>query len=260
MGAPGSVAPEPVEPADTHVGTTDEASDEAIAEPETTKLENADACPEPLEESRKYDVQAYQAFMDKALGLPGGPDVLLAIRIRPSFQRDGALTLHRRAGKTYSLRVTRLTTNVLREMMTEMSRQQGGTVYLDDHFQEAALRNITVGTEVHERNLDAFTAKLLLRTWDAILARAAILREVGITTINLHGFSYRISRDPKLATTNSPRSGSVLDQAVSGSERLARIVDNSTPADDALPVARDELEDALARTLRKEPCLRPYRG
>lgn len=181
-----------------------------------------------------------QRLLDELLGLSPSADAatrlgepLLVVRMYPSFRGERALSLHRSAAGEYVLRSARL---------IEGESNQAG-----------------VKKHVGERGLDEGTATALLELWQAIVARAQTVHEVGAATGKGDGIIYSIAVANSGAVTHSPRPGSVLDQAASSAELLfARVDDPSDNDDTRLRSAQSQMQLALGRTRREESCLMPY--
>jgi hypothetical protein len=222
---------------------------------------NSHACPDPVDGAGGGGFEPYEAFMRRALGMVPNARVLLRIRVSPSFTPDSTIALLRNDDGTYLLRAVRLKEHVWFKMLEEMSAQQGPVVRLDRQRQAAALARLATSKTVKERTLDAPTARLFLRLWRALIRRAQVVREVGIQTATLDGVVYRVWQGHHGISTHSPDPGSVLGEAVASAERLESIVsDDGVDVEAQLESAREEMQNALDRTRRKEPCLEPYLG
>jgi hypothetical protein len=152
---------------------------------------NADACPDPPEEARDLGDPAYQAFVDRTLGL-GVPGELAALRISPSFTPERSLSVVRQPTGAYLIRSTRLKTNAWAQMMDEMRALQGESFSLDDASEAAALARVTTSKVVYESGIDASTAWLTVALWRAVTARAQRVVEIGTHTYKLDGTMYDI--------------------------------------------------------------------
>lgn len=221
---------------------------------------DSDACPAPLQVAASDGFGPYEAFVDKALGLPAGPDQIAVLRIAPSFTPSRVLSVVRRSDGTYVLRSTRLTTNVWGQMMEEMRALQGGQSFsIDEQSQTEALARIVTSKVVNEHKIPPSTATLIANVWRSLRARAQVTEEIGIATGKSDGTFYELWQQGVGVGTHSPAEGTVLGDVVLATEHLESVV-NSTSIDSAaeLDVARDLLKSALERTNRKEPCLRRY--
>lgn len=220
---------------------------------------NADACPEPLSALGNSPMEPYETFMNQALKLPPSAEELVVIRISPSFGPDETLSLFQGRDRRYVLRSRELTDSVWGKMWNEMRAQQGLTIRADAEFQRAALARVAVETLIHERTVDASTAKLLLDLWGALVARAQVVQEVGAHTAKFDGVRYTAWHKGIGVTTHSPEPGSVLAQAVSAAKHLLHFVDVEPGGREVEKgIARKEMQSALQRTRRKEACLREY--
>ena len=260
-----SAASKPIEetsavdaPAEPFSATWAQAEEFGAEPPGPTNREawvNADACPDPV----TYDnSDAYDSFIVSALGMAGHGQ-LAAIRISASFRPERALSIERRADGAYLLRSTELSRDVWAWMMTEMRELQGTTITLDDASESEALARVTTSRTVKERGIDATTAWLLVDVWRTVIARAQIVRNVGVMQATADGTAFEIRYGGKAASTHNPASGSVLGEVTTAAEHLARVLDgHSTDELAELDVARDLLRSALARSHQREPCLRRY--
>jgi len=132
-------------------------------------------CPEPIGGASDSRLETYNRFVERALGLPPDADVVLALRISPSFQHERALSLRRASDGRYVLRSTRLREDVWGKMMTNIQAQQGAVVHLDERSQARGLADVQVTREVRERFVDSSTAELLLALWNSALQREQIV-------------------------------------------------------------------------------------
>lgn len=264
-----AVAPNPPAPPDKSDNNEPAATSpllppkEAPAEPklptsEREALANADACPRPVD-TNDTDFAEYDAFVDKALGFPQHDEVVV-VKVSPSFAPIRTLALVRDKNGAHLLRTKRLNKDVWAEMLTEMRAQQGPTIHLYGASQKQALERLSAEAEVRELPIDAKTAQLTVTLWRSLIARAEVVQEVGVLTGKLDGTVYEIWHRGTRVSTHSPEHGTVLGKAVSGIEHLAHAVELGPGNErDELMIARTYMEDALERTRRKEPCLRPYR-
>jgi hypothetical protein len=221
-------------------------------------LENSYACPEPWPLSKERWSEPYDRHVDRALGFSPTANELLVIRISPAFSSERTLSLTRRPDGSYWLRSRRLVRQVWGEMMDQMKAQQGDVIQLDDGHQARALARVEIPVTEKQRRLDRRTAELMLRMWTAIVARAQVVHEVGIVHAILDGTLFRIWVGNTRASTHSPQSGSVLGLAVQAAERLEDFVaENRAENEDLIDEVRFEMNNALERTRRKEPCLQP---
>lgn len=253
-------APESNEPAEPFSASWQlEATAESPGTPQPEAWVDADACPAPFAGGGSEDFGTYHAFVDKALGLPAGPEQLAVLRIAPSFSPTRVLSVVRRPAGVYLLRSTRLTTHVWAQMMDEMRALQGPSIRLGERSQAEALARVVPSTVVRERKLSPSTAKLIVELWRSLLARAQVVKEVGVATGKLDGTLYDVWYRGAGARTHSPEKGSVLGDVVLATEHLERVIDGTSEDETAeLEVARNLLQASLDRTRRKEPCLRRY--
>jgi hypothetical protein len=214
-----------------------------------------DECPEAIQNEYASGLATYNRFVERALDLPPGPDVLLAIRISPSFEPDRALSLRRTATGAYVLRSTRLVQNVWSRMMDNMRRQQGDVIHLDEGRQADALREMRMTREIRERFVDPSTADLLLTLWTAALRREQAPNTSDSVVVTLDGTSYRLWAEAGAVSIPNPRG--TLGLAMSGTHHLERIVDQPSSEDCALlQAAVAEMADALYRIRHAGPCMR----
>jgi hypothetical protein len=138
-----------------------------------------------------------------------------------------------------------------------MQDQQGSSVSLAEHLQERALANLSVNATIAERAIDPHTAQLFAALWKALIRRAQVVYSDGAKA---DGVGYYLWQGGAAGTTLSPRFTSILAQATFAAERLSRIVETPYPTDrEDLRFLRDEMREAIERTVHKEPCSRPYR-
>jgi hypothetical protein len=222
-------------------------------------MEDADACLQPVGTAGDDGLAVYSAFIRRAVGFPPLSGALAAVLIGPSFRPTGMLSLHRRRNGEFVLRLTRLREDVWAAMLGEMEQQQGSTINLSDANQVSALRNISAAISTAERTVDAETARMIETLLSALLGRAQRVEEVGVMTTKLDGTSYHFWHAGKEGETSSPRSGSILSLATSAVDDLCRLVERPTVGDGAgFRRIRDEMAVAVKRSLRSEPCLRPW--
>lgn len=246
-----------IEPAEPFSAAWNEAEEQdAAPEVVTERWVNADSCPAPLD---RFELGEYEAFVERALRLGDVPDRLAVVRISPSFQPERAVSLAREKDGRFVVRAVRLPEQVWGRMMKEMSDLQGGSVSLDDGSQRAALARVTTSPVVHERYLDAPTAWLWLALWQALIGRTQVVEEVGILTGKFDGTLYRLSSGGHEAMAHSPDGRGVLAEATAAAELIEGVA-NRRSRDEAgdLKRARQLMRSALARTQRKESCLRLY--
>ncbi len=237
----------------------DSEQDEAPAGPAPEAWENADTCPAPLESFA--GLYEYDAFVGRVLGVLDTPDQLATLRISPSFQPERAVILMRSSNGGFVARTVRLKEQVWNQMMKEMQAQQGGSVSLDDSYQRAALARVTAAQEVHERQVDTATAWLWIALWQALIARAQVVEEIGIVTGKFDGTLFQFRRGGHGAVAHSPDHRGVLAEATLAAELIEGVVNgSSTDAAGDLRRARELMHSALVRTQNKESCLRLYDG
>lgn len=180
-------------------------------------LLNAGACLEPLETT--YGLGDHFAEVQRTLNLDS--DALLSLVTAPAFRHPHALSLHRRPAGFYVLRVTRVTSD-------EMSPR------------------------VRERTIDSTTAKLLQKLLAALAARVQM---VEADTGSLDGKAYYFSSGRVTGYAANPRGGSVLDHTIFAMDWLTRLVEEPNREDPMdRHFIREELQEALARTVAMEPC------
>jgi hypothetical protein len=217
---------------------------------------NADACPDPLETTREFQDRAYEAFIDKALGL-GASGELAVLRIHPSFTPVRSLVVLRRRSGAYLLRSIRLKTNVWAQMMQEMRTLHGDSFSLDEASEAAALARIATSRITHDTEIDASIAWLVIELWRSVMARAQPVVEIGTMTAKADGTTYEMRQGGRGSQTHSPAEDSVLGDLVSAAEHLERFSDGTSSDKNAdLQRARDLMRSSLDRTRRNEPCLR----
>ena len=222
-------------------------------------MEDADACLQPVGTAGGDAPAAYSTFIRRAVGFPSVSGALGAVLIGPSFQPNGMLSLHRRRAGEFVLRLTRLREDVWAAMLDEMEKQQGSTINLSDANQASALRNVSAAISTVERTVDAETARMIQTLLSALLGRAQRVEEIGVATAKLDGTSYLFWHAGKEGGTASPRSGSILGLATSAVDDLCQLVEKPSVGDRArFRRIRDEMAVAVERSLRNEPCLRPW--
>jgi hypothetical protein len=182
-------------------------------------LANSGACLEPLEPV--YRLSDRWTGVRRALDLDD--DALLVLVTAPAFQQPHALSLQRRPAGVYVLKVTRLSPS-------------------------------EPGTRTRERTIDLKTAKLLLRLWAALSSRVHLVES---EEASLDGKAYYFSTSSVAGYTANPRRGSVLDRTIFAMDWLTDLVEEPAgekPSDRNF--IHEELREALARTIAKEPCVR----
>ena len=102
-----------------------------------------------------------------------------------------------------------------------------------------------------ERPLDATTALLVVRLWKALVDRIQVVRS---DTVAFDGTPYYFWCAGLAGATVSPRSSSVLGNAIEISGDLARFIKDPRSTD--LAIIRSELSEAILRAQKHEPCVR----
>jgi hypothetical protein len=221
--------------------------------PPESPAPGVEECPEPIQEEDARGLATYNRFVERALDLPPGPDVLVAIRISPSFQPDRALSLRKTADGAYVLRSTRLLEDTWSQMMENMRRQQGHVIHIDERRQAQALDDLRATREIRERFVDSSTADLLVALWAAALKREQVPDTSDTMLVTMDGTGYRVWAKSGAVSMPNPRG--TLGIAMSGMTHLERIVVAPSSGDCAqLEAAVAEMADALHRIRYNGPC------
>jgi hypothetical protein len=126
-------------------------------------------------------------------------------------------------------------------------------IRFNEHHQARALSGLQIPKVDREHRLDRHTAELMLRLWTALVGRAQVVREVGVSHATLDGTVYRIWQGNRRASTYAPKPASVLHLAVLAAERLEQLAaGGSDDEDSVLEEVRFEMTNALQRTRRRE--------
>jgi hypothetical protein len=223
--------------------------------PNNKLVVSSGACPDLSLDSDNDTMTDYQSLVEGALGLPPGNGELLAIQIMPRFGQPRALHLLRNHDGTYRIRSMRLPENAWEEVMAEMKVELDYYVQLDRQQRSGVLARLRMLTSTKERRLEKHTAQILLALWQSLIARARESWTADIISVDAWGVDYRIWGRRGGARVNEPERGTVLKDAVVSAERLEELTaDGATDEDSVLESARLEMQDALSRTRRKEPC------
>jgi hypothetical protein len=215
---------------------------------------SAHACPEPLPVSVSGP---YDAFVERSLGLPPKSDELVVVRISPRYKPDRTLSLVSKRDGTFYLRSTRLTEDVWAKMIGEMGKQQGDVLPFDEQHQRIALSRMSTSNTVRERRIDTRTARLVLGLWRSLAGRAQNVQEAEGNLCKCA--VYRVWQAGRGIYIEAPEPGSVLGDAVLSAERLEELTaEDSSNVEAALDAARLDMREALGRTRRREPCVKPY--
>jgi hypothetical protein len=179
---------------------------------------NAGACLEPLEPV--YLLGADWTALRRGFNLE--QDALVILAIVPAFQPH-ALSLHRDPGGAYFLRVTHL--------------NSGG-----------------LAPSVRDGTIDSRTARVLLDLWSALISRVQMLES---DDGSFDGKAYYFSAGQVTGYAANPHNDSVLDRTIFALNWLGRLVEEHGREDPTdRQFIREELEEALARTRAREPCVR----
>ena len=227
----------------------------AVASPAAARPRvDSGACLQPVEKAQLAEPP--ERFLRQALGLSDAA-VVVALVTQPSFRPGRVISLRRAAGGRRSMRVTRLVPAVWGPVVRRVVELQGSSVRAVDDEQLRTLVEVAVRSSTVERALDRRTAALLEQLWHALVRRVQVVHtDPGPSD----GTRYEFWAGRQSGVSVAPSEGSVIQQATFAAERLARIVEAPPSEDDAVVVnVREDLKAALARALRKEPCVRTVR-
>ena len=217
-------------------------------------LENAGACLEP---TSIFDAgsSSYIEIARRALAWDQ-PGTIAGMMAGPTRRPPWTISLHRRAGGRYVLRVSRLDEDAWSAMNALVWERAAAKV--DRKHQGETPAGVRLIAKTSERAVDDDTARILAAVWRGLLSRT---QPVPTDSFVLHGQEYIFWERASAGTTISPRYGSVLERVTYVAEWLARFVEDPRPDDLAdIAYVRDEMREVLLRTRDREPCSRIRRG
>ena len=220
------------------------------ARPRTLQVDSG-ACLQPVDAA--HLTPPHETFLRNALGLSDA-DVVVAWVVQPASRPARVLSLRRTSGGRRFLRVTELKPTIWAATIRRAGELVGSSVRLAEDEQLLALVDVALRSSTVDRDVDRQTADLLAQVWRALLRRVQVVRS---DLAPSDGTRYEFWAGGRAGTSVPASEASVIGQALSAAERLARVAEVAG-TDDASVLAdvQHDLRDALARTQRKEPCVR----
>jgi hypothetical protein len=235
---------------------------------------DAQVCPTP--DPGRYspeDMGPYEEAVRAMLMPKRVPGVLMQVVVAESFKPPLLVAVEvvdakGKPSKQHQVRVVKGKADVWADMMSEMQRQQGATIYLGDEQQRRALANVSLASETKTAPLNALTIDPLVRAVNGVLERTQYPREVLVAADGSHlyrevldGTTFHVWAGGRSAFMHSPEEGSLLGDFARIARDLANLPDTEAKQRDAGEKAiRARVGALLARIAMQEPCVKPHYG